>query len=91
MNNAKDCVQIPCDISGRYAHRLTYLMQSSKSTVFILSGGRLVNAKSLLGVLSLCLKQKSIVDVFCYNDDTEQAERDLKYAVDVIANINKEE
>lgn len=90
MEHAKDCVQIPCDIGGRYAHKLTYLMQSSKSSVFILSGGRMVNAKSLLGILSLCLKQKNIVDVFCYNDDIEQAEHDLKYVVDAIANINKE-
>lgn len=90
MEHVKDCVQIPCLITGRYAHRVTYLMQSARSNVYMAFGGRQINAKSLLGILSLNLKPKDIVNVYCYNEDIGQAEEDLKYVVNVLENIGKE-
>ena len=91
MEHVKDCVQIKCNITGRNAHRLSYMMQSARSTVYFSFGGRQINAKSLLGVLSLNLKPKNIINIICYHDDIAQAEMDLKYVIGVLENLNKEE
>lgn len=87
MESVKDSVQIPVDITGRYAHRIIYAIQPLKSSIFISHDGRTINAKSILGILSLQLKHKDIVDINCYGENSKQIEEDLEFVSKFITNI----
>ena len=87
MESVKNSVQVPVTFTGRYAHRMIYAIQSLSSSIFITHDGRTVNAKSILGVLSLQLKQKDIVDISCYGENYNQTEADMKFVSDFITNI----
>lgn len=88
MESVKESIQIPVDITGRFAHRIVYAIQSLKSSIFITHNGRTVNAKSILGLLSLQLKQKNIIDVSCYGENIGQIEDDLNFVSNIITNID---
>ena len=90
MEHSKTTVQMRCDITGRLAHRLSYKMQPIQSSVFIFHCGRNVNAKSLLGILSLGLKDKDIVDITCYNENDQQAELDIKAVERILTTLDQE-
>lgn len=91
MNNAKTSIQMPYTITGRYAHRIVYFMQSIRSKVFIRHDGRNINAKSLLGLLSLQLKEKDICDIFCYGDNENEINADLQKIEGFILSLTNEE
>ena len=91
MESVKTSVQVPCSISGRYAHRFVYAIQSLSSSIFITHGGRTVNAKSLLGVLSLQLKEKDVVDISCYGENENQIASDTQRVGEILTTINKED
>ena len=90
MNNEKVTVQVPCDINGRLAHRIIYSIQPIKSSVFVFHDGRNVNAKSLLGILSLQLKEKNIIDITCYHENEYQVQEDIAEVEKIFQNINQE-
>lgn len=90
MDNCKTTVQVPCDITGRLAHRIIYSLQPLRSSIFITHGGRNINAKSLLGVLSLRLREKDIITISCYQDNENQAQADCDIIEDIFKNINQE-
>lgn len=77
---------LPFNISGRNAHRLVYKMQEIQSSVRFRYDSRLIDAKSLIGLLSAQLKQGSRVQVICYDTSGSFPKHDL-YAVE---NIIKE-
>lgn len=91
MNNEKTSVQIPCQINGRLAHRIIYSVQPIKSSIFVFHNGRNVNAKSLLGILSLQLKEKDIIDITCYHDNEYQVKEDIEEVENIFKNINQED
>lgn len=91
MNNVKTSVQMPYTMTGRYAHRIVYFTQSIRSKVFIRHDGRNINAKSLLGLLSLQLKEKDIFDVICYGDSENEIKADLKEIEKYIISLANEE
>ena len=88
MESVKESIQIPVDITGRYAHRIVYAIQPLKSSVFTTHDGRTINSKSILGLLSLQLKLKNIIDITCYGENQKQAEDDMNYVVNIITNID---
>ena len=90
MEQVKSTVQVPCNITGRLAHRIIYNLQPLRSSIFITHNERNVNAKSLLGILSLQLQEKDIIDILCYQDNENQAKADCQAIEDIFRNINQE-
>ena len=77
---------LPFNISGRNAHRLVYKMQEIQSSVKFRYDSRLIDAKSLIGLLSAQLKQGNRVQVICYGTSGSFPEYDLH----IVENIIKE-
>lgn len=87
MEMSKVDIKIPCDIIGRNAHRLVYKLQEFKSSVYFMTEGRRINAKSLLGLLSANIKAGDIVQVICYNDNYHIAIDDLDDIITIITRL----
>lgn len=87
MEMSKVDIKIPCDIIGRNAHRLVYNLQEFKSSVYFMTEGRRINAKSLLGLLSANIKAGDIVQVICYNDNYHIAIDDLDDIITIITRL----
>lgn len=87
MEMSKVDIKIPCDIIGRNAHRLVYKLQEFKSSVYFMTEGRRINAKSLLGLLSANIKAGDIVQVICYNDNYNIAIDDLDDIITIITRL----
>lgn len=88
-NNTITC---PVDLLGRYAHRLTQKLSDVKSSVYIkrVNVETLINAKSLLGVLSLCTKCNEKIVVSCHNEDESISNSDLEKVIEIIGNLGEE-
>ena len=87
MEMSKVDIKIPCDIIGRNAHRLVYKLQEFKSSVYFMTEGRRINAKSLLGLLSANIKADDIVQVICYNDNYHIAIDDLDDIITIVTRL----
>lgn len=87
MEMSKVDIKIPCDIIGRNAHRLVYKLQEFKSSVYFMTEGRRINAKSLLGLLSASIKAGDIVQVICYNDNYHIAIDDLDDIITIVTRL----
>lgn len=87
MEMSKVDIKIPCDIIGRNAHRLVYKLQEFKSSVYFMTEGRRINAKSLLGLLSANIKAGDIVQVICYNDNYHIAIDDLDDIITIVTRL----
>ena len=87
MEMSKVDIKIPCDIIGRNAHRLVYKLQEFKSSVYFMTEGRRINAKSLLGLLSANIKVGDIVQVICYNDNYHIAIDDLDDIITIVTRL----
>ena len=70
-------ITIPCELTGRMVHGLVYFVQEQTSGVYFAVGDRTVNAKSIIGVLSLGLGQNSEVAVSVINDDDKVGEYEM--------------
>ena len=90
MEQVKTTVQVSCQVTGRLAHSIIYKLQPLQSSIFIVHNGRSVNAKSLLGILSLRLKEKDIINILCYHDNEDQAKTECAKIEEIFNNINKE-
>ena len=87
MEMSKVDIKIPCDIIGRNAHRLVYKLQEFKSSVYFMTEGRRINAKSLLGLLSANIKVGAIIQVICYNDNYHIAVDDLDDVITIVTRL----
>ena len=83
VESAEMSLVLPFNISGRNAHRLVYKMQEIQSSVKFRYDSRLIDAKSLIGLLSAQLKQGSRVQVICYDTSGSFPEHDL-YTVEKV-------
>ena len=71
---------------GLHARPATFFVQMATgftSTIWIEKDGKRVNAKSLLGVLSLAVGQGDTIDIVAEGEDERSAVRDL---VDLVEN-----
>lgn len=87
VESAEMSLVLPFNISGRNAHRLVYKMQEIQSSVKFRYDSRLIDAKSLVGLLSAQLKQGSRVQVICYDTSDSFPEYDLQAVENVIKEL----
>ena len=91
MNEVKSSLIILNYVNTRFANNVIDRICNVKSSVYLMSNSNLdrkVNAKSLLGILSLSLKPLETLIVFVYNQDLKEAEQDLKTVMEAIDTIN---
>ncbi len=69
-------------LHARPSAKLTQLASSFKSNVFMARGNKKINAKSIMGVLSLGVKQGEKIYIFANGDDEEEAVLALEKLVD---------
>ena len=77
---------IPFEINGRAIHQLVYFTQGLQSGVYISAHGRTVNCKSIIGVISLGLHQSDSIQISVFNDDGENASKDIQRMLYYIRN-----
>lgn len=88
----KSELQITIDkqLTGRLVHQIVYYISELKSDVYISNcKGRSVNAKSIIGVLSLDVKTGDIVTINVYNNVSQKnSDTDINKIKDFIKSIN---
>lgn len=65
-------------VNSRIVHLLVYYLQGFCSQIYFSNRGRTVNAKSILGVLSLGLVSDDEVQISIVNEDIDTANKELK-------------
>lgn len=80
---------IPCEVNGRMVHALVYFMQGLKGSAYLTVGERTVNAKSIIGVLSLGLSKGSEVMITISGDDKDKGEGELLKAVRYVRGLGE--
>lgn len=68
-------VVFPYCLSGRIAQSVVFSMNTFKQSIYFFNGKREVNAKSLLGVLSLSIKSGEAITVSILTEDEEEAKK----------------
>lgn len=71
-------ISMPFNLVGRQVHRFVYKIKQIPSSVYFKIGERMVNVKSLIGVFSANVERGQEVVISVFNDDSEQAETDIK-------------
>lgn len=88
----KSELQITIDkqLTGRLVHQIVYYISELKSDVYISNyEGRSVNAKSIIGVLSLDVKTNDIVTINVYNNISQKnSDTDINKIKDFIKSLN---
>ena len=88
----KSELQITIDkqLTGRLVHQIVYYISELKSDVYISNcEGRSVNAKSIIGVLSLDVKTNDIVTIKIYNNISQKnSDTDINKIKDFIKSLN---
>ena len=75
------------DFSERFVKNLVNENSKLKSITYIKKvGGRVANAKSILGILSLNIKTGDEIKILCNHPSLEQAENDGKKILELIQN-----
>ena len=80
---------IPCEVNGRMVHALVYFMQGFEGSAYLTVGERTVNAKSIIGVLSLGLSKCSKVMITISSDDKDKGEGELLKAVRYVRDLGE--
>lgn len=83
MNSANMTITLPCSLNNRNTLSLIRGITPLKSNVVFIKDGRSAQAKSLLGLLSLCCHQGDTVEIVCMSRDSD-VERDLQEIVEVL-------
>lgn len=82
-------IVIPCEVSGRIIHALSYFVQSMSSRVYLSNRDRTVSAKSIIGLLSLGINKGDRVQVSVVNDDIDTGNEELKKIVDYMRKMGE--
>lgn len=75
-------IKVLAEVNGRLIHSLVYFIQGLSSQVFLANKDRTVNAKSILGVLSLGLTKGDNVQISVVNDNIDRANDELKKIIE---------
>ena len=86
MNSANTTITLPCSLNNRNALSLIRGITHLKSIIVFIKNGRSAQAKSLLGLLSLCCHQGEMVEIVCMSRDSD-VERDLQEVVEVLKRL----
>ena len=84
------CILIPFEITGRNAHKIVYSTQELKSSIYFKKDNRCINAKSLIGLLSLGIKKNDIITVNFYADREDVIDDDIQNIKKIINDIGSE-
>ena len=82
-------IVIPCEVSGRIIHALSYFIQGMSSRVYLSNRDRTVSAKSIIGLLSLGINKGDRVQISVLNDDTDTGNEELKKIVDYMRKMGE--
>lgn len=86
---AEKVISAPCDFNSRFVANLVQSMVGMKSTPYIATLEKNVNAKSILGLLSADIKKGNDICVQVIdNYKQEQADEDLEYIIKLIYERN---
>lgn len=77
-------ISMPFNLVGRQVHRFVYKIKQIPSSVYFKIGERMVNVKSLIGVFSANVERGQEVTISVFNDDSKQAEIDIKEVEKII-------
>lgn len=91
MNFEKIGLHCPIDLFGRKVHRFAHSISNLKSDVYIIKGEVEVNAKSLLGILSLTIRKGDNIIISCNNEDKSLAKMELNHVVTVLNGLGADE
>ena len=80
-------IKVLAEVNGRLIHSLVYFIQGLSSQVFLANKDRTVNAKSILGVLSLGLTKGDDVQVSVVNDNIDIANDELKKIIEYFGEL----
>ena len=79
MYTSEKMVKLETDMTPRTAGNFNFYISNLQSEVYFEMGDRCINAKSLLGILSLALREDNIINIKIENiESVENAKRDLK-------------
>lgn len=86
---AEKVISAPCDFNSRFVANFVQSVVGIKSTPYIATIERNVNAKSILGLLSADIKQGNDICIQTVdNYNQEQADKDLEYIIGLICERN---
>ena len=77
-------ISMPFNLVGRQVHRFVYKIKQIPSSVYFKIGERMVNVKSLIGVFSANVERGQEVTISVFNEDSKQAEADIKEVEKII-------
>lgn len=86
MNSANITLTLPCSFTRRNISEIVRKISDIKSNVFIIKGGRSVQMKSILGLISLCCNQGDTVQIVCMSRDSD-VDSDLNSVINIINSI----
>lgn len=83
-------IKIDKPITGRLVHQIVYFISELSSDVYISNEqGRSVNAKSIIGVLSLGIASNDIITINVYNKSSQtNSDNDIFKIKQFITNVN---
>lgn len=84
-----EIVIIPCEITGRMVHALSYFTQGMSSRVYFANKDRTVSAKSIIGLLSLGINKGDKVQVSIVNNDENTGNNELQLVVDYMRKMGE--
>lgn len=77
-------IMSPKYFNSRFVQNFVYSIMNMKSFPYMSTVERNVNAKSVLGLLSLNIHQGDIIRIQVCNNDIEQAKKDLDFIIELI-------
>lgn len=83
MNSANTTITLPCSLNNRNIMTLIRNIDNLKSNIVFIKGGRSAQAKSLLGLLSLCCQQGDTIEIVCMSRDSD-VEKDLQEVIEIL-------
>ena len=86
MNSANITTILPCSLNNRNLPVFINGVSTIKSNIIFIKDGRTAQAKSLLGLLSLCCQKGDEVEIVCMSRDSD-ADKDLQEVIDVLNRI----
>lgn len=77
-------ISLPCSLAGRNVNRVVQNVNKLKSNVYLTKNERVVNMKSILGILSVGCNQGDKVKIACLNKEKSEADEDMNIVKQIL-------
>ena len=77
-------INLPCSLSGRNVNRVVQNVNKLKSNVYLTKNGRVINMKSILGILSAGCNQGDNIKIACLNKEKSGADYDINIVKQIL-------